>query len=212
MAEQQINIRMHENHVKTWAKRLGWLLLLALCLAVAGYSARYLTNPPQTVQQALGNVYGLPWLVVHVAGAVTALALGAWQFIPAWRRTASRMHRWIGRAYVVACLIGGVAGVVLAFGTWAGPVAMLGFGLLGVIWIGVNIAGWRAAVQRRFDAHRRWMIRSWALTLAAVTLRIYLPMVMIFDLPLEPWYRAIAFLAWVPNLVVAELWLRWRRA
>jgi hypothetical protein len=51
------------------------------------------------------------------------------------------------------------------------------------------------------------MVRSWALTLAAVTLRIYLPMVMIFDLPFLPWYRAISFLAWAPNLMLAELWL-----
>lgn len=52
------------------------------------------------------------------------------------------------------------------------------------------------------------MIRSWALTLAAVTLRVYLPLVMALDLPFLPWYRAISFLAWVPNLIVAELWLR----
>jgi len=63
-------------------------------------------------------------------------------------------------------------------------------------------------MQGRFVAHRRWMVRSWALTLAAVTLRLYLPLVMVLDLPFLPWYRAISFLAWVPNLVAAELWLR----
>lgn len=52
------------------------------------------------------------------------------------------------------------------------------------------------------------MIRSWALTLAAVTLRLYLPLVMILDLSFLPWYRAISFLAWVPNLIAAELCLR----
>jgi hypothetical protein len=53
-----------------------------------------------------------------------------------------------------------------------------------VIWITVNLLGWRAAVQGRFVDHRRWMIRSWALTLAAVTLRLYLPLVeQILDLP-----------------------------
>lgn len=183
-----------------------------LCLAVAAFSARYLVNPPQTTKQALNNVYGLPWLVVHVASSITALSLGSWQFVPAWRRKTLGVHRWIGRTYVVSCLIGGISGVILAFGSHVGPVATLGFGLLGVCWITVNNLGWRAGVQRQFDAHRRWMIRSWALTLAAVTLRIYLPLVMIFGLPFEPWYQAIAFLAWVPNLVLAELWLRWRRS
>lgn len=197
---------------RKWSTRLGWLFLLILCLAVAAFSARYLVNPPQTTKQALHNIYGLPWLVVHVASSTTALSLGAWQFIPAWRRKTLGVHRWIGRTYVVSCLIGGVSGVILAFGSHAGPVATLGFGLLGVFWIALNSLGWRAAIQKRFDAHRRWMIRSWALTLAAVTLRIYLPMVMIFDLPFEPWYQAIAFLAWVPNLLLAEVWLRWRHS
>lgn len=185
--------------------------MLLLCLAIAGYSARFLVNPPQSIQQALGNIYGLPWLVVHVAGGVTALALGAFQFIPIWRTGRFRAHRWIGRAYVLGCMVGGVAGLVLAFGSWAGPVATAGFGIGAVVWIWLNAMGWRAAVRGEFDAHRRWMIRSWAATLAAVTLRIYLPLLMISGLPLEDGYRAISFLSWVPNLLIAEWWLRRRK-
>ena len=56
------------------------------------------------------------------------------------------------------------------------------------------------------------MIRSWALTLAAITLRIYLPIVGVLGLEFLPWYRAISFLAWVPNLMIAELWLGRLRA
>lgn len=52
------------------------------------------------------------------------------------------------------------------------------------------------------------MIRSWALTLASVTLRLYLPTVSVLDLPFLPAYRAVAILCWVPNLIAAELWLR----
>jgi hypothetical protein len=63
-------------------------------------------------------------------------------------------------------------------------------------------------MQRRLVEHRRWMIRSWALTLAAVTLRLYMlaPGMSSLDA-----YRAISFLCWVPNLVVAELYLRRRQ-
>jgi hypothetical protein len=63
---------------------------------------------------------------------------------------------------------------------------------------------WRLALARRFDEHRRWMFRSFALTFAAVTLRIYLPLVQIAGLDFLPAYRAIAWLCWVPNLVVIE--------
>lgn len=180
-----------------------------LCLGVAVYSARYLLHPPRTPAQALHNPLGVPWLFIHVAGAVTALALGSLQFIPALRRGSGPPHRWVGRVYAVGCLVGGAAGLILAPGSSAGPIASVGFGGLALVWIVVNLLGWRAAVRGRFAEHRRWMIRSWALTLAAVTLRLYLPLVMALDLPFLPWYRAISFLAWVPNLVAAEFWL-WR--
>jgi uncharacterized membrane protein len=193
---------------KSWPARIGWLVIALLCLGIAGYSAKYLIHPPQTQEQALGNPLGVPFLVIHVAGAVTALLLGSLQFIPALRRGAGPPHRWVGRVYVLACLVGGTAGLILSTRSFAGPIATVGFGSLAVIWITVNLLGWRAAVQGRFVDHRRWMIRSWALTLAAVTLRIYLPLVQVFGLEFLPWYRAISFLAWVPNLMLAEAWLR----
>lgn len=194
----------------SWPARIGWTLLTLLCLGIAAYSSRYVLHPPQTSAQALNNLVGVPWLFIHVAGALTALVLGSWQFVPALRNGFGPPHRWVGRIYVVGCLVGGTAGLVLAPGSSAGPIASVGFGSLAVLWIAANLLGWRAARQRRFADHRRWMIRSWALTLAAVTLRLYLPLVMILDLPFLPWYRAISFLAWVPNLIAAELWLRRR--
>lgn len=196
------------NRTLSWPTRIAWMLLVILCLGIAAYSARYLLHPPRTPAQALGNPLGVPWLFIHIAGSVTALVLGSLQFLPALRRGARPPHRWVGRVYVVACLVGGAAGLILAAGSSAGLIASAGFGSLAVLWIAANLLGWRAAVQGRFVAHRRWMVRSWALTLAAVTLRLYLPLVMVLDLPFLPWYRAISFLAWVPNLIAAELWLR----
>jgi uncharacterized membrane protein YozB (DUF420 family) len=192
----------------SWPARFAWMILAVLSLGIAAYSAQYLLHPPRTPAQALGNPLGVPWLFIHVAGAVTALLLGSFQFLPALRRGLSPPHRSVGRLYVMGCLVGGAAGLILAFGSSAGPIASAGFGSLAVIWIAVTLLGWRAVLQRRFANHRRWMIRSWALTLAAVTLRLYLPLVTALDLPFLPWYRAISFLAWVPNLIAAELWLR----
>ena len=198
----------HPPRTTSWPARIGWTILALLCLGIAVYSSRYLLHPPRTAAQALHNPLGVPWLFIHVAGAVVALTLGSLQFLAALRRGKPPPHRWVGRTYVAGCLVGGAAGLVLATSSSAGPIASAGFGGLAVIWIAVNLLGWRAAVQGHFADHRRWMIRSWALTLAAVTLRIYLPLVMAFDLPFLPWYRAISFLAWVPNLITAELWLR----
>jgi uncharacterized membrane protein YozB (DUF420 family) len=54
--------------------------------------------------------------------------------------------------------------------------------------------------------HRRWMVRNFSLTLAAVTLRIYLPSSMVLGIPFDIAYPFIAWLCWVPNLLLAE-WL-----
>jgi hypothetical protein len=190
----------------------GWSLAALLSVAVALFSYRYLPRAGFLAPDILANLFARPWLDVHVAGAATALLVGSFQFIPALRRRWPAGHRWNGRIYAMGCLVGGLGGFMLAFGSTKGPIATAGFASLGLIWIFVTAMGWRTALQRRLVEHRRWMIRSWALTLAAVTLRLYL-----VALPLVPvspldGYRAISFLAWVPNLILAELYLRRRSA
>ncbi len=194
--------------MNTWLNRMSWGLVALLSVGVALYSYRYLPRIGPMIPDILRNAFSRPWLDLHVAGAATALLLGPFQFLRGLRARRPRAHRWVGRTYVMGCLIGGVGGFVMAFGSTAGPIATAGFGGLAVLWIVTNVQGWRTAMARRFDAHRAWMIRSFALTFAAVTLRLYLPPVFIFHLPFVESYRAISFLAWVPNLILAELYIR----
>ncbi len=193
-----------------WPGRLWWGLAGLLSLLVAVFSYRYVVGGGMQAPNVLANGFARPWLIVHVAGAATALLVGSCQFIGPLRRRVPAVHRWTGRTYAVACLVGGVGGLMLALGSTAGPVAATGFGVLAVLWLTTTTLGWRTALSRDFGAHRRWMIRSWALTLAAVTLRLY--MVAIPLVPADPVavYVAIAWLCWVPNLLVAELYLRRR--
>jgi uncharacterized membrane protein len=186
---------------------LSWGATALFSLGVALYGYHYLL-PQAVAPPGIGdNPMARPWLYVHAVLAATALLLGPTQFLPRLRRSRPRLHRWMGRTYIFACLIGGAAGLALASGTTAGPIATAGFGLLGVLWLSFTVQAWRLAMARRFDEHRRWMVRSFALTLAAVTLRIYLPLVAIAHLPFLESYRAISFLCWVPNLLAAELYL-----
>lgn len=187
----------------------GFGLMAFMALAVALVSARYLLPqvpfpaPPMVVQMA-----NWPWAVIaHVGGGVTALALGSFQLIT-WRGPRRTWHRWSGRVYVLACLSSAIAGFWLALHATAGPIAGLGFGLLAVAWFVTTTQGWRKAVARRLEEHRRWMIRSLSLTFAAVTLRILLPLSPLSGLPFETAYLAISFLCWIPNLLLVELWLR----
>ncbi|KZD02866.1 DUF2306 domain-containing protein [Oceanibaculum pacificum] len=188
--------------------RLLWGVAALASVAIALASFRYLVGFGPMPEPIMANAYANPWLPVHVAAAATALLVGAFQFLGGVRRRWPALHRWTGRVYVFACLVGAVSGFVLALGTTTGPVATAGFGTLSVAWLITTLLGWRRATQRRFAAHRAWMIRSWWLTFAAVTLRIYLGASFATGLPFELSYPAISFLCWVPNLIAAELYLR----
>ena len=185
-----------------------WSLAALLSVAVAVVSFRYLPRVGPMPSSILGNAFANPWLSLHVAGAATALLISPFQFIRTLRANSPGVHRWLGRVYVLGCMLGGAAGLVLAPGSTAGPIASLGFGLLAVIWLFVTSRAWLLAWSGRYADHRRWMIRSFALTFAAVTLRLYLPLSQVMGLSFMESYRVIAFMAWVPNLAVAELYLR----
>ncbi|WP_420851262.1 DUF2306 domain-containing protein [Rhizobium quercicola] len=85
-----------------------------------------------------------------------------------------------------------------------------GFAALGLAWLITTGLAVREVLAGRIASHRRWMIRSYALTLSAVTLRIYLPLSDVFNVEFLTAYRIIAWACWLPNLLLAELYL-WRR-
>lgn len=184
-----------------------WSLAALLSIGVALFSYRYVIGIGPLGEGVMANLFSRPWLAAHALGGATALLVGAFQFLPAIRRRRA-IHRWLGRTYAAACILGAAAGFILAFGTTAGPIAGLGFGLLAPVWIYTTVQGWRTAIARDFDAHRRWMIRSFALTFAAVTLRLHLPIGMMAGLTFEQIYVATAWISWIPNLIVVELWMR----
>jgi uncharacterized membrane protein len=200
--------RLKERRLVAWTRLLirGTVFVLAILVALLSY--RYLFDIGPVPPVIAANRFRTGWLIVHAGFASTALLTGVMQFSEKLRRSRPRLHRRMGRIYASSCLIGAAAGFVLAFGTSAGPIAGVGFGSLAIIWFYSTWLGWQRARAGQFASHRRWMIRSWALTLSAVTLRVYIPLFEIAGLPKMPSYQAIAFLAWVPNLIIAELLMR----
>lgn len=186
---------------------LGLMALLSLPLALLAYGYLFgLTTAPDPVA---GNRFLPGLLPAHAALGATALLLGFLQLMPDLRNGYPRTHRWTGRIYAVSCLLGGAAGLVLALGASTGPVTTFGFGSLAVLWMGTTTIGWRMARTGRFADHRRWMIRSFAVTFAFVTFRLELQTgVVLLGLPFAVSYQGAAVLCWITNLLVAELILR----
>lgn len=146
-------------------------------------------------------------LIGHIGFAVAALMLMPFQFNARLRGSHPKLHRNMGRSYVVACVIGGICGLWLAIGTQAGLVAMFGFGLLAVIWVYATLQAYQTARARDIVRHRQWMIRSGALTFAAVTLRLYLGIGFATGADFAEFYPLVAWACWVPNLIITEWWL-----
>jgi uncharacterized membrane protein len=193
------------------AALVGWLVMVFLTLGVAGYAGAVLMAPelrPPLVQTLFTERPATT--VAHFLGGAVALVAGALQVNPRLRARFLQAHRWTGRIYVVAVMTGGVAGFALALQSMGGFIARVGFALLAVAWLISTGLAYHHIRRRELPAHRRWMIRSYALTLAAVTLRIYLPASLIAGIPVALAYPAIAWLCWVPNLLVGE-WLLMRR-
>lgn len=189
---------------------IAWTVIMLLSLGVGGYALYHVATGFHNLP--LENPMFSPWgLQVHVTASAFAMILGAFQFLKVLRQKAPAVHRWMGRAYILACVVGGVAGGAIALSSTAGPVAGWGFLLLAILWVPFTLLALAAAVRRDFASHERWMIRSFALTFAAVTLRLYVPMTFIFNLEFLPAYTVIAWACWVPNLIVAEIWIAMRR-
>ncbi|HEY8593379.1 MAG TPA: DUF2306 domain-containing protein [Sphingomicrobium sp.] len=199
---------------RTLPLRIGFYtyatLLALLTLEVAAVSLlRYFTDVLARPEVVTDNAFANPYLVLHVAGGVTALLLGPLQFVARVRERMPQLHRASGRIYAVAIAIGAPAGLMLSLGTTAGPIAGAGFALMAILWPVLTALGIKAAIDGRFEDHRAWMIRSYALTAAALTLRLMLPFAgLVLAIPFTPAYRVIAWISWMTNLAIAEFYLR----
>lgn len=192
-------------------RRFAWFAMTFMALGVAAYAGAALFVVPlrsSFVQNLFAN---LPTAIsAHLAASLIALVLGAFQ-VNLWLR--SRFlpaHRWSGRVYVFAVLVGGIAGFKLALHSFGGLVTHFGFGFMAVFWVGTTLNAYRYIRRGDVNAHRAWMLRSYALTLAAVTLRVYLPLSQIAQIEFEAAYQVISWLCWVPNLLIVEWWIRTR--
>ena len=147
--------------------------------------------------------------------------LGPLQFWAGLRERFRLAHRWIGRVYLVSVGISGVASLAMAPFNSVGFVGFFGFASLGVLWLYTGWKAYQAVRGRDIRSHQAWMIRNFALTYAAVMLRLWTGVLLAVQVPfVSPEtafnelfanaYAAVPFLCWLPNLIVAEYVIRRR--
>lgn len=194
-------------------RRVGWAVMTILAVGIAVVSLRFFLLP---MNKATVPDFGprfathaIPFFA-HISGGIVALVLGPVQFWLASRPRLLSRHRYIGRVYLIAILVGGCGGLYMATIAFGGLPARLGFGMLALIWL--TTAGLAFATIRKgnVERHREWMLRNYALTFGAVTLRLWLPL---FDhlVPFEQAYVAVSWFAWVPNLLLVDAYIEFSR-
>jgi Predicted membrane protein (DUF2306) len=143
---------------------------------------------------------------VHVFSSLFALLAGFTQFSKWLLKNKPKLHRAIGYSYVINILmITGPAGLLMSFYANGGISSRIAFVLLSVLWISFTGIALYKAVKKHFKKHRIFMIRSYALSLSAVTLRVWKVLLANYtDIPPMDRYRIIAWLGWTLNLLLAE--------
>ncbi len=163
-------------------------------------------------------VHFLPWqwaFKVHVACSSLILLAGFTQFWPAFRQRFSLWHRRLGWLYIIAVLgFAAPSGLVMAVYAAGGLATQVCFVILGILWIGSTVLALKYAIQKRWYKHRNWMIRSFALSLSALSLRswkllLYQLTPYIDGLSPKLIYQLEAWQGWVINLLIAELIIYW---
>lgn len=183
-----------------------WLLMALLCLYYAVQALPYISVPvtdlrlkPNPASEELG-------LRLHVGGGPVALTIGPLQFLTFIRRRLPLAHRLVGYAYILSAAVG-VAGALVLARTPGGVAAnAFAFNMLAFLWAASTAMALINARGRRWRQHQTWMVRSFALTFAAVTLRAGMPVLGWLGFPPSEFYTIVAWASWTINLIVAE-WL-----
>lgn len=207
--------------------RAGYVVFALACVAVAVFAPLpYLTQSMADLAEAdvgLASHYAHQpsaiqlALIVHGTASGLALGLTPLQWAAGVRRRWPAFHRVTGRILAVAILVGAATGLVVAQVSYAGLSGTIGFSLLSVIWTWCCVKAVATIRAGDVAGHRRWVIRTSALTFAAVTLRVATGVSVVVltaatDLgakaAFDRAYVVMPFFSWMLNLAVVEWALR----
>ncbi len=207
---------------RPWWRR-PWIAPLAIVavLFVAFSLPPYLSGDPARSRVPASFPGHHRLLVAHVLFGSIALLTACLQIWPWFRRRYPTAHRIVGRIYVFAGVLpAGLTALPMGVLSPFGPVARASSALMAPLWLAFTITGYRMARQRRYAEHRRWMIRSFALTASIITNRLWGPLAYFILAPqldtafggneqLLQWTIAgiSTWMGWVIPLLAAEWWL-----
>jgi hypothetical protein len=172
------------------------------------FSFEYALNFLGTKQNStLDQPFFHPAFYVHISSALVVMLVGIWQFFPVFLRKKPVLHRILGKIYVFGVLIfAAPSGLVLAYFANGGLTSRVGFSLQCFVWFALTAAAFREILRKNWLLHVHLMLRSYAVTMAAWSLRTesYFLFYYLGTKPIET-YQTVTWLSWVGNLVLMEI-------
>lgn len=150
---------------------------------------------------------------IHVFTSPIVIIAGLLQFNRWILKHRPKFHRICGYTYVIVLLfITGPAAFVMSLHANGGYISQVSFTTLSVLWILFTYLSYRSIRKGNVRAHTIWNMRSFALTLSAVTFRFYLYLFSVFKVDIGPveTYLIVSYLSWIPNLIIVELLIWWK--
>ncbi|MCB0496703.1 MAG: DUF2306 domain-containing protein [Cyclobacteriaceae bacterium] len=190
--------------------KITWFIFAFFAISIGIYPVLYAlvdmsqgllgNKPPEVLSNSLWSLF----FYLHIGFGGVSLLTGWSQFSKKIRARNIQLHRTLGKIYMIAVLVSGISSVFIAFYATGGIGPSFGFGILGVLWLLTSAIAYIAVRKKHIPQHKVWMIQSYALTFAAVTLRLWLPfMGAVLHMEFIDSYRVVAWLCWVPNLLIA---------
>lgn len=156
--------------------------------------------------KSLEVLSNLTWKItfhIHIISAGIALSIGWIQFVPKIRNKYMSFHKIIGNTYFISAIISSLASIFISFYATGGKIQIIEFTILGIIWFYTTLMGFFYIKCEEFKLHQKMTVFSYSACFSGVTLRIWLPLLeLIFD-DFNTTYATVAWLCWIPNLIVA---------
>lgn len=181
------------------------MLLITLQYVPLRFDVAFLRIKEEEIQH---TYYQLAFFT-HVYTSMFVLVSGAFQFIPWLRKQYPLVHRYVGYVYILVLLLfSGPSGIIMGIKANGGIYSQISFTLLGVLWMIFTWIAFKSAKEKNWDRHQKFMLRSFALTLSAITLRLFKQIIVkVWGLPPMDTYQIVAWLGWVVNLFVVEIYI-----
>lgn len=186
---------------------MKWSAWAAIVLAGAYYAVQalpYLTAPTAQLRLPPSPSSEEFALRLHAVGGLVALMLGPWQFLTPLRKHLPVVHKIIGYGYIVAVAVGAAGAAVIAQTPGGVGANAFAFNMLAILWIISTAVALGCALAKQWPLHQKWMIRSFALTFAAVTLRAGMPVLGWLGFSPSEFYTIAAWASWTVNLILVE--------